>query len=180
MIKDEKAALRAQLRAAIASLPEGYIASSDAGIMENVLALAEFSAAGRVFAYFSVGRECATAGIIAAAVAAGKAVALPKTQGAGRMYFAAHTGALGAGRYGIPEPPAEAEALLPGRGDALIVPALCCDERSGGTACASVRAAAITTGCWRAAGPSPYASAASGCCAKKYPGSGTIWRWISS
>ena len=128
MIKDEKAALRAQLRAAIASLPEGYIASSDAGIMENVLALAEFSAAGRMFAYFSVGRECATAGIIAAAVAAGKAVALPKTQGAGRMYFAAHTGALGAGRYGIPEPPAEAEALLPGRGDALIVPALCCDE----------------------------------------------------
>ena len=85
MIKDEKAALRAQLRAAIASLPEGYITSSDAGIMENVLALAEFSDAGRVFAYFSVGRECATAGIIAAAVAAGKAVALPITQGAGRM-----------------------------------------------------------------------------------------------
>ena len=127
-MSEEKSALRLRVRRQISELEERYISSSDRGIMQNVLDLAEFISATRVFAYAAMGRECATAGLIRSAVSAGKAVGLPRALGRGRMVFARYAGELATGRYGIPEPPAEAEALLPGRGDALIVPALCCDE----------------------------------------------------
>ena len=127
MSAEEKAALRAEIRARIAALSGEYISLSDLGIMQNVLALPEFAAAGRVFAYFSVGRECSTAGLISAAAAAGKTVALPRTLGRGDMYFAAYSGTDVAGRYGIPEPPDGSERLEAAGGDLLIVPALCCD-----------------------------------------------------
>ena len=60
MSAEDKAALRGEIRERIASLSGEYISLSDVGIMQNVLALPEFAAAGRVFAYFSVGRECST------------------------------------------------------------------------------------------------------------------------
>ena len=52
MSAEEKAALRAEIRARIAALSGEYISLSDLGIMQNVLSLPEFAAAGRVFAYF--------------------------------------------------------------------------------------------------------------------------------
>ena len=47
MSAEEKAALRAEIRARIAALSWEYISLSDVGIMQNVLALPEFAAAGR-------------------------------------------------------------------------------------------------------------------------------------
>ena len=69
-----KARFRALMRERIKSLDEEYIRASDEGIMKNVLALDAFVRARAVFAYCSVGRECATAGIISAAHDMGKTV----------------------------------------------------------------------------------------------------------
>ena len=63
-MKEQKAALRREIRARIAALPEEYLRESDAGILENVLSLPEFCRAGAVFAYLSVERECDTRRII--------------------------------------------------------------------------------------------------------------------
>lgn len=129
-MSDAKSALRARLRAYIKTLPQEYIASSDAGIMSNVLRLEAFRRAGTVFAYYAVGRECATAGITGCARAAGKIVALPRSGQGGIMDFAPAGAGLRPGMFGIPEPDPAAPALSPLPGDIILVPAVCCD-RSG-------------------------------------------------
>ena len=126
-MSEEKSALRQRVRRQISELEERYISSSDRGIMQNVLDLAEFISATRVFAYAAMGRECATAGLLRSAASAGKAVGLPRALGRGRMVFARYAGELATGRYGIPEPPEGSGMLEPGAGDVVIVPALCCD-----------------------------------------------------
>ena len=45
-MKEQKAALRREIRARIAALPEEYLRESAAGILENVLSLPEFCRAG--------------------------------------------------------------------------------------------------------------------------------------
>ena len=122
-----KARFRALMRERVKSLDEEYIRASDEGIMKNVLALDAFVRARAVFAYCSVGRECATAGIISAAHDMGKTVALPRSKPGGVMDFASDEYGLHPAMYGIPEPAAEAEALSPQPGDIIIVPAVCCD-----------------------------------------------------
>lgn len=122
-----KSALRAKIRAMINELDEAYIKSSDEGIMRNVLSMQEFRSAGVVFAYCSVGRECATRGIIENAAKQGKTVALPRSAPQGVMDFADSSNGLHRARFGIPEPDAGLPALEPGAGDVMIVPALCCD-----------------------------------------------------
>ena len=122
-----KARFRALMRERVKRLDEEYIRASDEGIMKNVLALDAFVRARAVFAYCSVGRECATAGIISAAHDMGKTVALPRSKPGGVMDFASDEYGLHPAMYGIPEPAAEAEALSPQPGDIIIVPAVCCD-----------------------------------------------------
>lgn len=124
---NNKSAFRSEMRAFIKSLSGEYIRESDAGIIRNVLALDAFVRAGRVFAYFSVKRECATADIIDAAVKMGKTVALPRTRPGGIMDFASAEYGLHEAAYGIPEPDASAPELVPSAGDIMLVPAVCCD-----------------------------------------------------
>lgn len=126
-ILQDKKTLRAQVRAYIKTLPEGYISASDAGIMANVLAADCFCRAATVFAYSSIGRECATGGIAAAALAMGKTVAMPRTRPGGEMDFASVEYGMHTAMYDIPEPVGSAPAIEPATGDIIIVPALCCD-----------------------------------------------------
>ena len=126
----DKRAYRAAVRARIAALDAGYIASSDAGITARLLSLPEYTAAGTLFIYASVGREVDTKGIIESAVEDGKRVCLPRTGSGGEMDFADISAGLHVARYGIPEPDGSLPALEPGREDVIIVPAVCCD-RSG-------------------------------------------------
>ena len=126
-MKEQKAALRREIRARIAALPEEYLRESDAGILENVLSLPEFCRAGAVFAYLSVERECDTRRIIDALMESERAVALPRSRPGGSMDFALYDGRLAEGLYGIPQPPEDAPELRPGEGDLILVPALCCD-----------------------------------------------------
>lgn len=122
-----KAQERENARSAVLALDDGYIERSNAGIMKRVLSLPELRAAQRVFAYWSVGRETDTHAILSAALADGKSVALPRTQPGGVMTFAAYTGALVPGCFGIPEPESGPE-LAPRGGDVMLVPALCADS----------------------------------------------------
>ena len=104
-MKEQKAALRREIRARIAALPEEYLRESDAGVLENVLSLPEFCRAGAVFAYLSVERECDTRRIIDALMESERAVALPRSRPGGSMDFALYDGRLAEGLYGIPQPP---------------------------------------------------------------------------
>ncbi len=123
----DKADFRSRMRAEVKALDMEYIERSNLGIMENVLALYAFRASGRVFAYYAMGRECATAGIIRAAMELGKTMALPRTRPGGVMDFADAKSGLHPAMYGIPEPDAAATALEPGLQDLILVPCVCCD-----------------------------------------------------
>lgn len=129
---DAKKALRMQASELLQSLPEEYIRFSDMGIFERLISLPEFVSAGRVFAYFSSGREANTKELIARAIAMGKPAALPVTLGGGKMRFAPYGGneAELTGRfYGIPQPAAGSPVITPRFGDIMIVPALRFDRR---------------------------------------------------
>jgi len=128
-VQDAKKALRAQLRAAIRTLPDKERDESDGAIFQYLIALPEYRAAGTVFAYCSVEHEISTRGLLRHALDAGKRVALPAVLGGGEMVFRALQGELVTGSfYGIPEPQADAAELLPEKGDLVLVPALCYDR----------------------------------------------------
>ena len=122
----DKRAYRAAVRARIEALDAAYLAASDAGICSRLLALPEFAKAGTVFAYFAMGREVATAGIIERALAQGKRVCLPRSHAHGVMDFAGFSGGLRPARFGLMEPDAALSAVEPAAGDIILVPALCC------------------------------------------------------
>ena len=103
-------------------------AACDVAITMQVLALPEFQAAERIFAYCSVVPEVDTHAILAQARRRGKTVALPVPEAGGQMYFARYDGALVPGRYGIPQPPRSAPVLQPQPGDLMLVPALAYDR----------------------------------------------------
>jgi 5-formyltetrahydrofolate cyclo-ligase len=126
-IKVEKARLRALVEEQMRQLDAQSIAESDRGILEAVCRLPEYRSARRIFTYFSVGREVDTAAIMARAASDGKLVAVPRVYGGGRMDFAAAECLTGQ-FCGIPQPEADAQALLPEWDDLLLVPALCYDE----------------------------------------------------
>ena len=125
----DKAAFRAGARERIKELPAEYIAYSDAAIAGRLFGLQEYTDAGDVFAYVSVGREVSTKRILSRSVELGKRVYLPRTRPGGEMDFASAAVGLAAGRYGIPEPPASLPAAEPA-GGLIVVPAVCFD-RSG-------------------------------------------------
>lgn len=121
----EKAALRLEIRAAIAALSERYIHDSDAGILKLLLSLPELNR-GIVFTYCSMGRECDTRTLIDGVLNRGGSVALPVSRAGGAMDFIRHSGELKTGFLGISEPQ-NGEPLLPQAEDIMLVPALCCD-----------------------------------------------------
>lgn len=122
----DKKALRAEVRAMLAALDEAYLAESGEGIANTLFSMPEYAAAKRVFAYISVGREIPTERVISHSVGLGKQVYAPRSHAGGEMDFADVSAGLRPGSYGIPEPVASAEAVWPGRGDLILVPALCC------------------------------------------------------
>ena len=127
---EQKKILRAQIRARMTEFPEAYLEESDREIEKQVLRLPEWNRAERLFVYCSVGREVQTMGLIRAALAAGKTVALPKCEGKGRMtaYCIKDLKDLVPGVFGIPEP-AAGESLEAEAADTAIVPALAFDRR---------------------------------------------------
>ncbi len=127
----DKKALRAEIKARIATLGSDYIAESDHAIAQSIISLPEFISAPRVFTYLSIGREVDTKKIIEHCLTIGKTVALPFCHEKGAMSFFQldrPVNELPWGQYDIPVPSTSSEELFPEKGDIIIVPALCYDE----------------------------------------------------
>lgn len=120
-IPGEKAAYRALLTARLEALPAWRRAASDRAVARRLEAL--LPETGDVFFYVSAGFEIDTRAAIARRLAAGGGVCVPLCGPGGRMEARRirSLSELSAGRFGLPEPPPEAErveapaaAVLPG------------------------------------------------------------------
>lgn len=128
-VKQKKALMRARKKEELRRLAPSYIEHSDAVIAQKLSELPEYKNAKIIFAYYSVGREVSTRGLIRAAIQNGRRVALPVCGDGGHMRFRLtdDLDGLVPGKFGIPEP-YKGDAVTPGKDDIVIVPALCCDK----------------------------------------------------
>lgn len=129
---DEKTAIRQAMRRQRRALQAGERAAAGAAVAAALASLPHYSAAPVVLAYVDTDGELPTGDLLAAALAAGKRVYLPRLAD-GRMIFAEHRlgSALRPGAFGIPEP--TGDALQRDRlADALaLVPLLAWDQAGG-------------------------------------------------
>lgn len=119
-----KADARRALRRERGAVPVAAREDCDAAICERVLQMAAFRSADAVFAYLAIGSEVETRGVIAAALAAGKAVALPRCvpDERGRMTWHRVRGLDGLvpGAHGILEPAGDPGTVV--RADTFAAP----------------------------------------------------------
>ena len=127
-----KKQFRAEISETYDNLDECYMEQADREIFERLISLPEFKSAKRVFLYCSVGRETDTQQLICYCKEQGKPFALPRTYPRGKMDFCLMDGSFELcpePPFGIPEPPREAKACVPGAEDVIIVPALAFDKK---------------------------------------------------
>src|SRR5512135_3916221 len=105
-IKEEKAALRTRLLAARAELPAGQRTAAGRAIRDALLELPETQMAGTVAAYYSVGAEPDTRGLLFALWKRGSYVLLPLLRPDGDLDWASYEGpdSLVPGPRGLLEP----------------------------------------------------------------------------
>jgi len=130
-IQQEKAALRARLLAARAALPADQRAAAGRAIRDALLDRPEVQMAGTVAAYYSIGAEPDTRGLVYALWKRGNYVLLPVLRNDGDLDWASYEGpdSLVPGPRGLREPgepPRGVEAVA--RADAVLVPALAVDR----------------------------------------------------
>ena len=130
-IKQEKAALRARLLAARARLTAGQRTEAARAIRDALLDRPEVQMAGTIAAYYSVGAEPDTRGLVYALWKRGSYVLLPVLRPDGDLDWASYEGpdSLLPGPHGLREPgepPRGVEAVT--RADAVLVPALAVDR----------------------------------------------------
>ena len=103
----------------------------DLELQSRLLMSAEYRSAKTILIYAARENEIATSGIIHAAFANHKTVALPVCHKGGVMTFHRITSLsqLEPGRFGIPEPVEGCEEVIPDSDTMCVCPALCCDMR---------------------------------------------------
>lgn len=123
-ITEEKNALRREIRALRAALPEGYLARAGAGIAGAVAACPEYRAARTVMGFVSTPEEADLRPLLRQILRDGKRLAVPLCTGPGIMEARLISGLeqLAPGRYGILEPPAASPLIPPEDIGLLIVP----------------------------------------------------------
>ena len=129
--KEEKAVLRARLLAARARLSAEQRTGAGRAIRDALLSRPEVQMAGTVAAYYSVGAEPDTRGLVYALWKRGSYVLLPVLRADGDLDWASYEGpdSLLPGPRGLlepGEPPRGVEAVA--RADAVLVPALAVDR----------------------------------------------------
>ena len=126
----DKANLRSRIVAARAAMPDAGRAAAGRHIRDHVLALPQVSAAGTVAAYYSVGTEPDTHGLIFALWKRGSYVVLPVLLSDGDLDWASYEGpdSLVQGPRGLLQPaePARGPGTV-ARADVVLVPALAVD-----------------------------------------------------
>lgn len=118
------------MRAARAGVGADVAAACARRAAEGVLALAELATAPQVALYAAVAGELPTRPLFEAVRATGKRCLLPAVVGLGQplvFRIAERWEDLVPGRYGVPEPRADSEALAPGPDDLAVVPGLAFD-----------------------------------------------------
>lgn len=103
----------------------------DLEIQTRLLITPEYRAADTVLLYMARPTEIATSLLIHAAFANHKKVALPVCMDQGRMVFRRIDSPddVAPGRFGILEPKAQCEEIMPDEHTLCVCPALCCDMR---------------------------------------------------
>jgi 5-formyltetrahydrofolate cyclo-ligase len=126
-----KAGLRRRITAARAARPAAERAAAARLIRDHVLELPQVAAAGTIAAYYSVGTEPDTHGLIFALWKRGSYVVLPVLLADGDLDWASYEGpdSLAAGPRGLLQPtePARGPGTV-ARADVVLVPALAVDE----------------------------------------------------
>jgi 5-formyltetrahydrofolate cyclo-ligase len=128
-LAEQKAALRARIRAARAQRTTEERAHAGAAVRSVVLGLPEVAAAAVVAAYADSSGEPPTGALLAALADQHKQVLLPVQTADGDLDWAPHTGQLRRGPHGIDEPTTDrtgAEGIT--RADVIVVPALAVDR----------------------------------------------------
>lgn len=125
-----KLALRKQMRAVRAALPEAACEARSAKIATRVLALEELEGATTVLAFASIRNEVRTKGLIQGIRNAGKRVALPRVAGDGlALHLVEPDTELAEGAFSVPEPPEDADRVEPAVVELALIPALAVDPR---------------------------------------------------
>jgi len=130
-VTEEKALLRARLLAARAGLSAGQRAEAGRAIRDALLDRPEVQMAGTIAAYYSIGAEPDTRGLVYALWKRGSYVLLPVLRPDGDLDWASYEGpdSLVPGPRGLREPgepPRGVEVVA--RADAVLVPALAVDR----------------------------------------------------
>lgn len=126
----DKAALRSAMRARRRALGEAALRESEARAAAALIAHDAWKGARMVALHAAVRGELPTDVLLAAALAAGKRVALPR-QGRGGMELRllGGRGEMVEGPRGIPEPPPDAPLVGPGDIDLVVAPGLAFDRK---------------------------------------------------
>ena len=127
---DEKEALRAEVRKAMACIPLKEREESDRLLLRQFLELPQVAQAGTLMIFYGVGGEVATGTLLAPLKKMGKQVALPRCLPGRDMEARLVDGkeSLRPGSFGIPEPGEECPRIEREALDLILVPALCYDR----------------------------------------------------
>lgn len=120
-----KKALRADMLARRSRMTAQEVRAAGASIAALVLASPNYAAAQTICSYLAIGNEAPTLPILHAALAGGKRVALPRTLLPDRRLLLHQVDTLSGlvpGRYGIPEPAAEAPIIPAAEVELFLVP----------------------------------------------------------
>ena len=128
---EEKAALRAEIRARMAALSERERRESDAALFARFLTLPEVAEAGTVFLYLGMGAEPRTARLTGSLRALGKRVALPRVLPYREMEarLVPPGAVLVRHPYGMLEPGEDCPVVPKGEIDLILAPGLAFDRR---------------------------------------------------
>ena len=125
----DKAALRSEMRARRRALGEAALREAEARAAAALLAHDCWRSARAVALHVATRGELPTDLLLAAALAAGKRVALPRQGAAGmELRLASSPLGLAAGPHGIPEPPATATAVAAADLDLVLAPGIAFDR----------------------------------------------------
>jgi 5-formyltetrahydrofolate cyclo-ligase len=129
-LQEAKTALRRSIRAARAGLTGEQRSEAGRLLRDAVLCLPEAQMAGTVAAYFSVGTEPSTRGLVYALWKRGTYVLLPLLRSDGRLDWASYEGpeSMTPAGHGLLEP-VQASRHSIASADLVIVPALAADRR---------------------------------------------------
>ncbi|HLU40169.1 MAG TPA: 5-formyltetrahydrofolate cyclo-ligase [Planctomycetota bacterium] len=133
-LSDRKRAMRAAMRQQLRALPEERRQELSRAACDAVVNAPWFAAARTVFAFVSLPGELDTMPLLGAVLAAGKRLALPRTDVKENAIVPTLVGDLGdliPGAYGVREPRAGEVVTHFGPADVALVPGLAFDPRGG-------------------------------------------------